>query len=142
WLRDEVPISTRTSVHQTDQTMTLDEFRREMEAYRQAAKQEGEEFKSSYLAHDRLVVLYRRFNPEERAMAEHVLAEWMLSQDPDVRFDARALIDDFRIVTALPALEKLAERLASSRAVGAPAELEVVNRIIRDLVQVKFGAAG
>ncbi len=46
-------------------------------------------------------------------MADQVLAEWALSEDEKVRFDGLALIDDFPIATAIPALQKLAKRLAS-----------------------------
>lgn len=85
--------------------------------------------KDSHLALDRLHALYRKFDGEERALADQVLAEWVLSQDEKVRFDASALIDDFAIATAIPALEKLAERLATSAAPGVPYELRKIIRI-------------
>ena len=47
-------------------------------------------------------------------MADQVLAEWVVSEDPDMRFDAQALIRKFKIVEAIPALRQLAKRLASS----------------------------
>jgi hypothetical protein len=115
--------------------MTLDEFRCEMEAYRQAVHEEANEFKYPYLVLKRLSALYRKFDVEERAMADQVLVEWVLSEDSSMRFDARALIDDFRVIQAVPALQILAKRLESSRAVSAPAELEVTNRIIGDLTR-------
>jgi hypothetical protein len=43
------------------------------------------------------------------------------------------LIGDFKIRSALPALEKLARYLARSPAVGAPDELERINRVMIDL---------
>jgi hypothetical protein len=110
--------------------MMLDEFRHKMEAYWQSVHEEANEFKDPYMAQKRMYALYQRFDAEERAMADQVLAEWVLSEDSSMRFNAKALIEDFRIIKAVPALEKLAKRLASSRAVGASAELEVVNRII------------
>jgi hypothetical protein len=55
------------------------------------------------------------------------------AEDETVRFDALALIDDFRIAKAMPALRALAGRLASSRLPGAPYELLKVDRILRDL---------
>jgi len=113
--------------------MTLDEFRHEMEGYRQAVDKEAQEFKEPYLAVDRLYALYRRFDADERILADQVLTEWVLSERPSVRFDALALIEDFRIIKAIPALETLAKRLPSSRSPGAPFELEKVNRIIAEL---------
>ena len=115
--------------------MTLDEFRHEMEAYRQAVNEEASEFKYPYLAVERLFALYHKFDAEERRMADQVLAEWVVSEDPDMRFDAQALIRKFKIVRATPALQQLAKRLASSRAVGARDELEIVDRIIGDVAR-------
>jgi hypothetical protein len=110
--------------------MTLDEFRREMEAYRQAVHEEADQFKFPYLALKRLYALYRKFDDEERAMADQVIADWVLSDDANVRFDALALTREFHITNAITALEKLAKRLPSTRAPSAPYELEKVNRII------------
>jgi cysteinyl-tRNA synthetase len=113
--------------------MTLSEFRIEMEDYRRAAEKEARALKDSYLVLDRLHSLYDKLNSEERVMANEVLAEWALSEDEHVRFDSEALIDDFKISAAVPTLKELADRLASSNAVGAPFELHKVDRILRDL---------
>jgi hypothetical protein len=113
--------------------MKLNEFRKEMEAYRNSVEEEAKSLKDPYLALERLYGLYRKFDPQERAMADQVLAEWVLSEDGHVRFDALALVDDFKIASAMPALRALAERLASSRAPGAPYELQKVDRILRDV---------
>ena len=66
-------------------------------------------------------------------MADQVLAEWALSDDEALRFDALALIDDFKIANEIPVLQKLANRLASSSAPGALYELQKVDRILKDL---------
>lgn len=113
--------------------MKLDEFRRQMESYRRAADEEAASLKDSYVALDRLHTLYRKFDSEEQKIADQVLAEWALSADEKLRFDALALIDDFKVASAAPALRQLANRLASSDAPGAPYELKKVNRIIEDL---------
>jgi hypothetical protein len=85
--------------------------------------------------------LYEKLNTEERMMANEVLVEWALLDDERVRFDALALIDDFKISSAVPALIALADRLASSSAVGAPFELHKVDRILRDLGHMHRGKA-
>src|SRR5437879_5737882 len=95
-------------------------FREEMETYRRAANEEANALKDTHLALERLRTLYQKFDAEERTMAEQVLAEWALSEDENVRFDALALIDDFRISAATPVLRLLLERLSSSSAPGAP----------------------
>lgn len=104
-----------------------------MNAYRHAADEEAMSLKDPYIVLDQLHALYRKFDVEERAMANQVLAEWALSDEEKVRFVALVLIDDFRIETAILALRELATHLASTKTPGAPFELEKVNRIIRDL---------
>ncbi|MGH8548573.1 MAG: hypothetical protein ACRERU_08245 [Methylococcales bacterium] len=86
-------------------------------------------FLFSYLALDRLHRLYRKFDAEERVMADQVLMEWALSEDENVRFDAL----DFKIGKAMPTLKTPARRLASSSTPGASYELQKVDRILRDL---------
>jgi len=113
--------------------VNLDEFRIEMAEYRLAVDAEAMSLKDPYVALDRLHSLYRRFDDQERELADQVLAEWALSQDEKTRFDALALIDDFEIITAVPALHKLAARLESDHAPGAPFELQKVNRLLSDL---------
>ena len=83
----------------------------------------------------RLHALYQRFDIEERTMANQVLAEWILSDDEDLRFDALSLINDFKIVSAIPALRELATRLESTNTPGAPFERMKVQRIIRNLAE-------
>lgn len=132
---EKIPIFDSTSIHIGDSPMTLDEFRHQLEMYRQTVNDEADSQKDSYLALARLHNLFQEFDSEERAMADQVLAEWALSNDENVRFDVLSLIDKFHVVTARSALETLASRLAVSIAPGAPYELEKVNRILRDLTE-------
>ncbi len=113
--------------------MKLHEFRQEMESYRRTVDEEARTLRDSYLALDRLHDLYRGFDPAERAMADQVLAEWALADDQGLRFDALALIDDFKVRGAAAALKTLAGRLATSSVPGAPYELQKVDRILKDL---------
>jgi hypothetical protein len=113
--------------------MTLDEFRLEMASYRQSSDNEAKLLKDSFVTLERLRTLYKTFDDTERQMANEVLAEWALSEDEKLRFDALALIDHFKIVSAMPALQKLANRLASSTAPSAPFELKKLSRIVAGL---------
>jgi hypothetical protein len=113
--------------------MTYEEFRQQMESYRREADADASARKDSQLVLDRLHALYRKFDTSEQTMANRVLAEWALSDDEGMRFDALALIDEFKIRQAIPALNELAQRLGESKAPGAPYELEKTKRIVADL---------
>jgi hypothetical protein len=115
--------------------MNLDQFRREMTAYWEAVNNEARTLRDPYYAVDRLYALYRKFDAEDRALADHVIAEWALSHDENMSYDARLMIHKFKITRALPALEKVAKRLASSSEMGAPYELKRINRLMAHLRQ-------
>jgi len=121
--------------------MDPDEFRTEMEAYRADVESEAHAARDSFLAYQRLQTLYRRFDLEERRLASVVIADWALSEDETKRWDALALIDDFAIASALPALRSLADRLESSDDPGAPYEWAKVNRVIGTLALAADGGA-
>jgi cysteinyl-tRNA synthetase len=114
--------------------MTLDKLRTSMKAYRDAVDQESKMFKDSHLALEKLHSYYALLKIEEREVAGSVLIEWLQSEDESLRFDALALVDDFRITAAVQALRQLSKRLASNTAPGARYELEKVNRIIEQLI--------
>lgn len=113
--------------------MNLDELRVAMNAYRKAVDQEARELKDSYLALEKLHSLYRELETEERALADRVVAEWLLSDDEGLRFDALVLVDDFKIVKAVSALRELSRRLGSTTTPGAPYEQQRIDRVIREL---------
>jgi hypothetical protein len=113
--------------------MKLDEFRGDMEAYRRQADEEASYLKEPFVVRKRMLQLYSRFDTHERVMANQVLSEWVLSKDENVRFDALGLVKDLKIVTAVPSLRKLAERLSGEQSPGAPFELEKVERIITEI---------
>ena|SRR5262245_60431921 len=109
------------------------EFRRWMDSYRLDVNEEAISLKDSMLVLDRLQALYWKLDQDERAMADQVLADWALSDDETVRFDALALINSIGITSALPGLRRLSERLVASRTPSAPYELKKVNRLIERL---------
>jgi hypothetical protein len=114
--------------------MNLDEFRTEMDRYRESVDEEARSQRDSYIALDRLYALFRRFDEDERELADQVLAEWVLSDDAGKRFDAIALIREFGIEGAAPALEQLADRLAGSAVPGASDEREKAATLAKELV--------
>jgi hypothetical protein len=61
--------------------MRLAEFRLLLESHRREVDDEAMSLKDSYLALARLNALYQKFDAEERAMADQVLAEWAVSED-------------------------------------------------------------
>lgn len=113
--------------------MNIDTFRERMASYRATVEAEAKTLKDSYLALDRLHALYESFDEDERALADELISEWAQSDDEGLRFDALALIDDYGIVSALPALKKLVENLETSNAPSAPYDLKKVNRIVARL---------
>jgi hypothetical protein len=115
----------------------LDEIRDLLEATRRTAESEGRVLKEATLPLVRLRDAYSRFTSSEQALAGRVLAEWLESDDENRRFDALALIDEFRVAAAVPALGWLADRLRQSRASGAPFERERIDRILAALARVE-----
>jgi hypothetical protein len=113
--------------------MSLAALRAQMTAYRASVDERGKYRRDSYFALERLHTYYQKLEPAERMLAAQVLAEWATADDEAVRFDAAALIRDFKIVDAKPALERLAQRLECSTNPGAPFELEKVKQIIDHL---------
>jgi hypothetical protein len=73
---------------------------------------------------------YERLSPAERREIDSLLAESLGSSDEDVRFDALALIDEYRIASTLPQLQSLASRLLTETTPGAPFELAKVQRLL------------
>lgn len=80
---------------------------------------------------------YRALPAADRPIIDEFLAEELGSTDETTRFHALALINEFRITAALPALRRLAEWLETRSSPGAPHEWAKVNRIIAALLESK-----
>jgi hypothetical protein len=78
---------------------------------------------------------YRSLAEGERATINQLLIDQLASEDETVRFDALALIREFRIAAALPALRVLADWLETQHSPGAPYEWAKVNRLIGVLAE-------
>lgn len=99
--------------------------------------QEAEARKDSHSAVFELARLYRSLSREERFVADQVLIEWALSGDEKKQFDALAMIDEFSISSAIPALNRLAARFKQAKGPSAPYDLAKVNRILDRLAAVE-----
>lgn len=97
--------------------------------------QEAEARKDSQSAVFALADLYRSLSEEERLVADEVLIEWALSGHPKKQFDGLALIDEFSITSAAPALHRLAERFREAEEPSSPYDLAKVNRILKRLTE-------
>jgi hypothetical protein len=115
--------------------MTLHEFRDEMNAYWRSVSEEADALKDPYVALDRLRALYGKFDPDERRMADQVIAEWTAGGAEGRRWDALALIETLGIVSAVPALRALANRLAQAAEPGALHWAERATRIADGLAK-------
>jgi hypothetical protein len=88
--------------------------------------------KDSFSALDRLKGWYQRLDDRDRAQANRVIADWLLSETEAKRFDAVALVRGFRITEAVPALRELSQRLALQSTPGAPFEREKVDTLLAE----------
>jgi hypothetical protein len=115
--------------------MNIAELRRRMCSCRSWIDEEARELKNSQAALPLLFEMYRGLDADERRMANEVIAEWLLSDQESVRFDALALVREFDVRAARTALETLAARLASSTSPSAPYELKIVQRVEQKLLE-------
>lgn len=113
--------------------MTQAEVRRQLESVRSSSEIEGRLQRDAQLPLERLRIAFGAIPDDDRPEADSVVVEWLESNDENHRYDAIALIDEFRIVAALPALNRLRRRLLTSRSPGAPFEVEKIDRVLRGL---------
>lgn len=82
--------------------------------------------------------IYRALSVSDKGVVDQHLAEWVLSPDEAVRFDAVALVSEHKIRSAMSALADLVSRLDLSREVGATFERSKVLRVI-ELLEEETG---
>ena len=79
---------------------------------------------------------YRTLDPAEKQMAAGVLAEWILHGSVTQRSSSLALVQDFRIRAAEPALRQLAYELDDTPGPAARDLAEWVQRVIASVQDV------
>ncbi len=109
--------------------------RRDWETFWQEVDQTYQEAKDSQGALLALSDRYRRLSPNERNVVDRLLADKLASPDENIRFDALALVGEFKIRSTEPQLRSLAARLEAEMTPGAPFELAKVNRILNQFQQ-------
>lgn len=94
---------------------------------------EAQANKSSHGALLRLIEFYRELDAQDRYVVDDMLAGWALDGDARQRFDALALIDEFRIRSALPAMRSGLARLEQATGPSVPSDRAKLERILRRL---------
>ena len=110
--------------------MTLHELRKNLEAWWSETDAQAVARKDSNGALLAFRELYERLGPEERGVADQVIAEWIASENERKRFDALAMVDHFRIHAATAQLRKAIAELLERTDHEAPYELARVRRIL------------
>jgi hypothetical protein len=100
---------------------------------RERIDREARERRDSQSALFELFDLYDRLAGEDQKQIDQLMADWVVSDEEDLRFDALALIREKRITTAIPALQTLLVMLLGSRTASAPYEADKVRSIIKSL---------
>lgn len=106
--------------------MMHDEIRDRMDALWVSANRAADELRDPFVAMERVAAFYAGLGAGERAGADEVLGEWVMSTDEAKRFDAIALVRELSVRRAVPALRALTMRLGASDDPGAPFEREKV----------------
>ena len=86
-----------------------------------------------HLAPEKLIDEYRSFDAPQRLLANHIISEWLLSNDESMRSDAILLIERFRIKSALANLEKVRDRFPLGMSPSDLHEREKVEQVIKGL---------
>jgi hypothetical protein len=110
--------------------MTYDEFRDQMNTWWTETDAREIARKNSQGALLDLIAHYEQLDARDRSFADRVLSEWIGSTNERKRFDALAMIDRFRIRSALAPLRLLASEIETRKDHEAPYELAKVRRIL------------
>jgi hypothetical protein len=116
--------------------MNQSDIRAEWNELRARLSAEAIATKSSEEAVIELSAHYRRLDAQDQAAVDEVIAEWVNSDDESAHYDARPLIGEHHILAAVPALQRLIQRLAQSEEPGARFERAAVARVLSTLVSL------
>ena len=94
---------------------------------------EAQARKDSQAALSRLTEHYQRLDEEDKSVANVVLVRWVTEGNTRQRYDALALIREFEIRSALPALRENLASLAQATGPSVPFDREKLEQIIAGL---------
>jgi hypothetical protein len=118
--------------------MNLSEFRKAMQTYWLELAIEADHAKAHEIATHQFGVWYGALPPEERLLADKVLAEWVLQSDESTRQgDALFLLHQYKIRSALPAVERLSEAL---RPIEGPEAFYLRKKLLRLIDELRGDA--
>jgi len=92
------------------------DFRSELDELRQRWSEEDLRDKISNRSSVRLADLYRQVDPRRRDIFDEALSDWIGSDDPGTWFDGFVLISEFKVRSALPAVNDALERWTATLA--------------------------
>ena len=115
--------------------MTTGRFEDRMQELWEALVAEAARLNDSTFVPFSLIEWYRALKPEERRAADVQLADWILDQDEGKRFDALAVVREFKIASARPQIQHLMRRLQDAEGPGVPFLQDKLLRILTE-----FGA--
>lgn len=94
---------------------------------------EAEAYRDSQAVAFGLLDAYDALASEEKAEIHKVLAEWLVSKDNRLRYDARFLTSQRQIVEMVPALEGAIEQIGQTFGPEAKHELRHLRQILDEL---------
>lgn len=115
--------------------MNRDEVRLEWVQFRNETNHRARAVKQSQQAIYDLMSHYRSLSEAEKREVDALLIEDLDSTEENTQFDALALIREFKVKSALPALRALADRLEAEQSPSAPYDWAKVNRLIASLTR-------
>jgi hypothetical protein len=80
----------------------------------------------------RLMAFYRGLDADDQHTVNEALAVWVTQGDERRKFDALALVEEFKIRSATPALHQQLDRLTRSADPSAPYDRAWIERIMTD----------
>jgi hypothetical protein len=111
---------------------TTDTRNRWLDTYRQLTDA-AEAFRDSQSVAFGLLDAYDQLSSSEKNDVHEVLAEWLMSDDNKLRYDAEFVTSQRIIVEMVPAVEKAIQRMNESSGPEAEYEVKKLRRILNEL---------
>ena len=123
-----------STLDQQKEQEELNRFREMLNGYWAIVFERADYIREPNIADVKMEQLYRGFGPNARRLCNIVLPEWLESTDASLRFAAFALIREFRITSAIPALRKFTQSHANPGNAPGRAELEKATQVLEQCI--------